>query len=363
MGTSTITYPTYRLNLARLETLVREIADLNNQGLEVVLVTSGAIGAGISRLGLSERPKTLPAKQAAAAVGQGLLMQVYEKLFSEYGQIVAQVLLTRDDLDSRDRYLSSRHTLLELLRCQVVPIVNENDTVAVDEIKFGDNDTLSALVAALVGADLLLVLSDIDGVYTADPRQDPDAQLLDVIADVEKFASVAQGPGSGLGTGGMMTKFQAARIATSSGIPMVIACGAEPGAIHQVVGRKAVGTLFLPENERLSSKKQWLAFYHKPQGKVYIDDGARQALLESGKSLLPIGITRLEGTFAAGDLVSIIDSSGQEIGRGLSNYTSTEVQLIQGRHSNAIEKLLNHRDYDEIIHRDNLVLLRSELNA
>ncbi len=360
VGTSSITYPTYRLNLQRLESLVREIADLNNRGMDVVLVTSGAIGAGISRLGFTQRPTTLPAKQAVAAVGQGLLMQVYEKLFSEYGQVVAQVLLTREDLNSRVRYLNSRHTLLELLRYRAVPIVNENDTVAVDEIKFGDNDTLSALVAALVGADLLLVLSDVDGVYTSDPRLNPDAKLLDVITSIDEFAPVAGGAGSAQGTGGMMTKFQAARIACRSGIPMIIAQGSRAGVIHDVVAAKPVGTLFLPEADRLNSRKQWLAFYHQPQGRVCVDDGARQALLGAGKSLLPIGITQVLGSFAAGDLISVIDAENREIGRGLSNFTSGEIDLIKGHRSDAIDRFLDHKDYDEVIHRDNLVLFPEE---
>mgnify|MGYP003773873193 CR=1 FL=1 len=339
---------------------MREIADLNNRGMEVVLVTSGAIGAGISRLGFTERPTTLPAKQAVAAVGQGLLMQVYEKLFSEYGQVVAQVLLTRDDLNSRTRYLNSRHTLLELLRYRVVPIVNENDTVSVDEIKFGDNDTLSALVAALVGADLLVVLSDIDGVFTADPRLDPTAELVEVITNIEKFAAMAGGSGSSRGTGGMVTKFQAARIACRSGIPMIIANGGKPGLIHQIVDGSPIGTLFLPEENRLNSRKQWLAFYHQPLGSVYVDDGARSALVEAGKSLLPVGVVRAKGDFAAGDLVSILDLNGGEIGRGLVNFSASEIQLIKGHNSQVIDGLLKQKDYDEVIHRDNLVLFPKE---
>ncbi|NLA58365.1 MAG: glutamate 5-kinase [Firmicutes bacterium] len=360
VGTSTITYPTYRLNLDRMERLVREIADLTNRGMEVVLVTSGAISAGLSRLGFSQRPATLPAKQAVAAVGQGLLMQVYEKLFAEYGQVVAQVLLTREDLRSRERYLNSRHTLLELLRYRVVPIVNENDTVAVEEIKFGDNDTLSALVAALVGADLLLVLSDVDGVNTADPRQNPDARLVDVVTSLDELAEAAGGAGSSRGTGGMVTKFQAARIACRSGIPMVIAHGGRDGVIHAAVTGADVGTLFLPEEERLNSRKRWLAFYHQPLGEIFVDDGAKTALMEAGKSLLPIGITRVSGAFAAGDLVTIRDGEGKEIGRGLSNYSAQEVELIKGHHSEALPQILGRKDYDEVIHRDNLVLFPEE---
>ena len=360
VGTSSITYPTYRLNLERMERLAREIADLTNRGMEIVLVTSGAIGAGISRLGFTQRPTTLPAKQAVAAVGQGLLMQVYEKLFSEYGQVVAQVLLTREDLNSRERYLNSRHTLLELMRYRVVPIVNENDTVAVDEIKFGDNDTLSALVAALVGADLLLLLSDVDGVYTSDPRQNPDAQLIDVIMSIDDIIGSAGGAGSARGTGGMITKFQAGRIASRSGIPMIIAQGSRDGVIHSAVDGGQVGTLFLPETDRLNARKQWLAFYHQPQGQIRIDSGAKTALFRAGKSLLAIGITQVQGSFAAGDLISILDEASREIGRGLSNYDSGEVEKIKGRHSDAITGILGHKDYDEVIHRDNLVLFPEE---
>lgn len=360
VGTSSIAYPTYRLNLERMERLVREIADLTNRGMEVVLVTSGAISAGVSRLGFSQRPITLPAKQAVAAVGQGLLMQVYEKLFSEYGQVVAQVLLTREDLKSRERYLNSRHTLLELLRYRVVPIVNENDTVAVDEIKFGDNDTLSALVAALVGADLLLILSDVDGVFTADPRQHPNARLLDTVTNIDAMAVVAGGAGSARGTGGMITKFQAARIASRSGIPMIVASGSRDGVIHSVVDGESVGTLFVPETDRLSSRKQWLAFYHQPQGRIHIDKGARRALLEAGKSLLPIGVTHVEGAFAAGDLIAILDDEAREVGRGLVNYASAEVDRIKGHRSDDISGILGRKDYDEVIHRDNLVLFPEE---
>ena len=360
VGTSTITYPTYRLNLERMERLVREIADLANRGIEVVLVTSGAISAGLSRLGFSQRPATLPAKQAVAAVGQGLLMQVYEKLFAEYGQVVAQVLLTREDLRSRERYLNSRHTLLELLRYNAVPIVNENDTVAVEEIKFGDNDTLSALVAALVGADLLLVLSDVDGVYTADPRQHPDARLVDMVTSVDGLAEAGGGAGSARGTGGMVTKFQAARIACRSGIPMIIAHGSRDGVIHAAVDGKDVGTLFLPETERLNSRKQWLAFYHRPMGQIFVDEGAKTALLDAGKSLLPIGITKVLGSFAAGDLVVVLDEEGKEIGRGISNYAAAEVESIKGHHSEALPQILGRKDYDEVIHRDNLALFPEE---
>lgn len=360
MGTSTITHSTYRLNLNRLEQLTRQIADLVNAGREVVLVSSGAISAGMSRLGLTQPPATIPAQQAVAAIGQGLLMQVYEKLFAEYGHIVAQVLLTREDFTSRQRYLNSRNTFSELLQYGVIPIVNENDTVAVDEIKFGDNDTLSALVAALVGADLLLILSDVDGVYTADPRQDPTARLINTVEDIDSLGVAAGGAGTDRGTGGMATKLQAARIATRSGVPMIIARGSCDNIIHAVLTAQPVGTLFVPEEAKLNSRKRWLAFYQRPRGRVVVDDGAAAALVKAGKSLLPIGVTRVEGSFRKGDLIAVTDLQGREIARGLSNYGADELSRIRGRRSREIEAVLGYKACDEVIHRDNLVICGNE---
>lgn len=357
LGTSTIAYPNGKLNLGHLQKLVRQMADIVNEGREVIVVTSGAIGVGSSRLGLRERPKTIPEKQAVAAVGQGLLMETYERLFSEYGQVVAQVLLTREDVTERVRHLNSRHTLIQLLRFGVVPIVNENDTVAVDEIKFGENDTLSSLVAALVGADLLILLSDVPGLHSADPRRFRDARRIPVVTEITpEVEALGGGPGCPLGSGGMATKIQAARIATLSGVTMVIADGAEENIIRRVLDGQDVGTVFLPADHALGSRKRWIAFYQQAQGDIIVDDGAARALVEDGKSLLPIGIVGVKGYFEEGDLVRMVDSEGREVARGLANYSSEDVSLIKGLPTSLIEERLGHKYYDEVVHRDNLVL-------
>lgn len=340
----------------RIDRLVRQLVDAVNQGKELVLVTSGAIGAGMSRLGLKERPRSVPGQQAVAAVGQGLLMQVYEKLFAEYGHVVAQVLLTREDLQNRRRYLNSRNTLLKLFEYGAIPIVNENDTVAVDEIRFGDNDTLSALVASLIDADLLVILSDVDGLYSGNPQTDPHARRLDVVREVTpELWKAAQGPGSALGTGGMVTKLEAARIAMASGCAMVVAHGAEEEVLLKILAGERVGTLFLPR-ERMTGRKRWIAFLQQPRGVLSVDEGAGRALTREGKSLLPIGIVKVEGTFKQGDLVRVLDPSGREIARGLVNYSSKEVRQIQGLKTAEIEATLGMKAYDEVIHRDNLVI-------
>ncbi|MGE5554462.1 MAG: glutamate 5-kinase [Betaproteobacteria bacterium] len=357
VGTSTVTHPTGKLNLSGLERVVRQVADVANAGCEVVVVTSGAVGAGLGRLGWSRRPATIPEKQAVAAVGQSLLMQIYEKLFGEYGLTIAQVLLTREDVADRRRYLNARTTLLTLLSYGVVPIINENDTVAVEELKFGDNDTLSALVAGLISADLLVILSDIDGLYTADPRRDPQARLIprveEVTAEVEALAG---GAGTARGTGGMITKLAAARIATSCGVSMLIANAARPAVLQDALAGKEVGTWF-PARARLDSRKRWIAFNVPPAGQLVVDDGARKALAERGKSLLPSGLVRVVGEFEAGDAVAILDLDGTEFARGLTNYSSTDLERVKGLHSAEIAKVLGERFYEEVVHRDNLVLL------
>lgn len=356
VGTSTLTHENGKLNLLRIERLVRQLVDAVNQGKELILVTSGAVGAGMSRLGLKERPRSVPGQQAVAAVGQGLLMQVYEKLFAEYGHVVAQVLLTREDLQNRRRYLNSRNTLLKLFEYGAIPIVNENDTVAVDEIRFGDNDTLSALVASLIDADLLVILSDVDGLYSSDPHLDPQARRLEVVRELTpELWKAARGPGSHLGTGGMVTKLEAARIATASGCAMVLAHGAEEQVLLKILEGQQVGTLFLPR-ERMTGRKRWIAFHQQPRGSLSVDEGARRALAQEGKSLLPIGIVKVEGSFKQGDLVRVLDPSGREIARGLVNYSAKEVRQIQGLKTSEIEAALGMKAYDEVIHRDNLVI-------
>ncbi|MGE5508488.1 MAG: glutamate 5-kinase [Chitinophagales bacterium] len=357
VGTSTVTHDTGKLNLHRLEMLVRQITDLTNAGIEVALVSSGAVGAGLGRLGWQRRPTTIPEKQAVAAVGQSLLMQIYEKLFAEYGVNIAQVLLTRADVADRRRHLNARTTLLTLLSYGVVPIINENDTVAVEELAFGDNDTLSALLAGLISADLLVILSDIDGLYTADPRTDPAAHLIARVEELTpELAARAGGAGTPGGTGGMATKLSAARIATSSGVSLVIANSNRPHVLREIVDGGEVGTLF-PARERLVSRKRWIAFNVPPVGRLTVDEGAKRALTERGKSLLPSGLLAVEGDFSAGDAVAIAGPDRIEFARGLVNYDARDLVRLKGLHSEEIRQLLGEHFYEEAVHRDNLVLL------
>lgn len=357
VGSSSLTHQTGKLNLAQLERIVREIADLVNQGKEVVLVTSGAIGAGMGRMGLNGKPKTMPEKQAAAAVGQGLLLHMYEKFFSEYGYTVGQVLLTREDVADRRRYLNARNTLNALLSYSVIPIVNENDTVGVEEIRLGDNDTLAALVAGLVDAELLVLLSDIDGLFTGNPRLSSDAVLIPMVDEITpEIERLAGGVGSILGTGGMGTKIHAARITMNSGIPMVIANGGQEGAVRRLLAGEVMGTIFLPKETRLHARQRWIAFVSDVQGAIRVDDGATAALLQAGKSLLPIGVVQVEGRFEPGNVVSVLNTAGDEIARGIVNYSAEEVRLIRGRKTDEIAEILGCKDYDEVIHRNNLVI-------
>lgn len=357
VGSSTITHRTGKLNLERMEKLVRQLADLHHEGRRVLLVTSGAVGAGMGKLGLTRRPRTMPEKQACAAVGQGILMHMYEKLFAEYGIVVAQVLLTRDDFSSRPRFLNARHALHTLLQMGVIPIVNENDTVATEEIRLGDNDTLSAMVAALVEADLLLLLSDIEGLYTANPRQDKTAQLIEFVREITpELERSAGGAGSHLGTGGMVTKLQAARIATSSGVAMVIANGSRENVIRAIMRGEKIGTFFLPRETPLQMRKKWLAFGAALQGELVVDEGAEKALVEKGKSLLPSGIVEVRGEFEAGTPVRIVNRQGRELARGIVNYRADEIRKIMGKKTAEIPRVLGYKDYDEVVHRNNMVL-------
>lgn len=358
VGTSTLTHATGKLNLLRIEKLVRELSDLANQGKEIILVSSGAVAAGMDRMGLAERPKTIPEKQAAAAVGQGMLLHIYEKIFGEYGQVVAQVLLTREDSVNRSRYANSRNTLLTLLSMRVIPVINENDAVAIDELKIGDNDTLSAMVASIVEADLLIILSDIEGLFTDNPATNPAAKLIaevaDITPDIEKLAG---GPGTVRGTGGMYTKIQAAKIAVNSGVAMVIASGIRDGVLPAVIAGKAVGTIFLSKENRLHIRKRWLAFGSRLHGAVTVDKGAEKALLESGSSLLAAGISAVEGEFEQGNTIRIVTVTGREIARGLVNYSADDCRRIVGAHTDEISAILGSKPYDEVVHRDNMVLL------
>jgi len=358
VGTSTLTHSTGKLNVQRMEKLVQELAALRDQGKEVILVTSGAVGAGMEMLGLTEKPKTIPEKQAAAAVGQGILMHTYEKLFSQYGQIVGQVLLTREDSVKRTRYTNSRNTLLTLLKMGVIPIINENDAVAIDELKIGDNDTLSAMVASIVDADVLIILSDVEGVYTDNPQSNPDAQLIDEIADITpELEALAGGAGSQRGTGGMYTKIQAGKIAVNSGVAMVIASGLRDGVLGHVLEGVPVGTIFLSKENRLQVRKRWLAFGARTHGVVAIDQGCEEAILSGGSSLLATGITAVMGDFKQGNTISIVTQEGREIARGIANYNGEDARKIIGVHTNQLAEILGSKPYDEVIHRDNMVLL------
>ena len=358
VGTSTLTYPSGKLNLNYIERIVRELADLKNQGKEVVLVSSGAIGAGLGKLGFKKKPKTTPEKQAIAAVGQGILIQVYEKVFSEYGHTVAQLLLTRDDLVNRQRYVNARNTLTTLLKFGVIPIINENDTVSVDEIEFGDNDNLSALVASLIDVDLLINLSDIDGLYTANPHKDSDAELITFVPDINgEIENLATSTCGTLGTGGMRAKLQAAKISVCSGVPMVIANGQKPGVIHDIISGKKVGTLFLPKEKPMHSRKRWIAFGLTVQGTLCVDSGAKKAVVRDGKSLLPSGVLEVEGSFERGETVCIADEDGIVFARGLVNYPSRDLIKIKGLRSSNILEVLGKKGESEVVHRDNLVII------
>ena len=359
VGSSTLTHETGKLNYHRIERLAMEIADLANQGKEMVLVSSGAVSAVMGPLGLSSRPKTIREKQAVAAVGQGVLMHTYEKMFREYGQNVGQVLLTRMDAQDRKKFMNSRNTLLTMLQMGVIPIINENDVVAIDEFKIGDNDTLSAMVSNFIEADLLIILSDVDGLYTANPQTHPEARIIPVVTEVDKHVyDIAGGAGSSIGTGGMYTKIQAASIATSSGVDMVIASGGEDGVLRRICQGEDVGTWFTAKDSNLHTKKRWLLSGGKARGSLIVDSGCRNALVEHGSSLLPVGITAVEGEFHEGDIVNVM-YEGLVIAKGIVNYNSESVEAIKRHKTDDITKILGHEGvYEEVIHRDNLVVMQ-----
>lgn len=336
---------------------VEQVAVLLDQGVEVVMVSSGAVAEGMSRLGWKERPSSLHELQAAAAVGQMGLVQAYEFQFQQYERHTAQVLLDHDDISNRERYLNARNTLQTLLELGVVPIINENDTVVTDQIRFGDNDTLAAMVANLIDADLLVILTDQDGLFDADPRNNPKAQLISQGHAGDPALNALAGGGGSLGCGGMITKLQAARLAARSGANTIIVGGRAEKVLTQLADGQNIGTLLVAEKEPIAARKQWLAGRLQVCGSLTLDAGAVRVLKEQGKSLLPVGVTSVSGDFHRGDLVRCVDESGIEVGRGLANYNASESRQIIGKASHLIADILGYCDDDELIHRDNLVLI------
>jgi glutamate 5-kinase len=360
VGSALVTNNGAGLALEAMAEWARQIAALLADRRQVVLVSSGAIAAGMQRLGWQQRPHAVHELQAAAAVGQMSLAQTYETRFAQFGLKTAQILLTHADLADRTRYLNARSTLLTLLELGVVPIINENDTVVTDEIKFGDNDTLGALVANLIEADTLLILTDQQGLYSADPRRDPAATLIsEGLADDARYEAMAGGAGTGISKGGMITKIRAAQRAARSGTDTVIASGQAEDVLLRVCQGETLGTLLVATASPLAARKQWLADHLQLAGSVYLDEGARCALA-SGKSLLPVGVTRVEGEFVRGAAVACRTENGQEIARGLINYSSAETRRIAGHATQEITRLLGYLDETELIHRDNMVLLQRQ---
>ena len=360
-GTGLLTGGSGHLNQEIMAGLAAQVAQLNKQGVELLVVTSGAIAAGRSKLGLTKRLRGVPFKQVLASVGQNRLMYVYEQLFSQYDITVAQALLTKADLADRAGYLNARNTLLALLELGVLCIVNENDVVAVDEIeeaKFGDNDNLSAMVANLIDADLLLLLTDTAGLYTADPHRDPDARLISRVERIDsEIERVAAESPSRLGTGGMSTKIEAAKLATASGVTAVIADGREPDIILRLVAGEAIGTHFLPATSKLESRQRWMLSGLSTRGKLMVDAGAAVALKKQNRSLLAAGINQVAGEFQRGDIVNIHDPEGSRLGCGIANYSSSDIEAIKGAHSKEIVALLGYDYGSEVVHRNNLVVL------
>jgi glutamate 5-kinase len=357
IGSATLTADGNGLDMTMMSRWVDQLAELAKAGHELVVVSSGAVAEGMCRMGWSKRPAALHELQAAAAIGQMGLIRAWESCFAKRGLHTAQVLLTHDDLTNRSRYLNARSTLRTLLQLDVIPVVNENDTVATDELRFGDNDTLAALVANLVQADLLVLLTDQDGLYTSDPRKNPDAKLIDQAdASDPSLDAVAGGSAGSLGRGGMATKLRAARLAARSGTPTMIASGRHDDALRLIAAAGNIGTLLLPRQTSEAARKQWLAGHLQVKGSLMLDDGAVRVLRSSGKSLLPVGVTAVNGGFARGEVVSCLDAQGREVARGLVNYSAVESAKIAGKPSSQIKDILGYLDEEELIHRDNLVL-------
>jgi glutamate 5-kinase len=358
IGSRVLTREDGGLDSGAVARIAADVAALRGEGREVVIVSSGAIAAGRGALGMQDRPRTIPQKQAAAAVGQTRLMRAYEDAFGARGVTAAQLLLTQADLADRTRFLNARATIETLLEYGAVPVINENDTVVVDEIKFGDNDNLSALVTNLADAALLVILTDIDGLYDADPRTNPEAKLVPLVKSITReLERAAGGAGSSVGTGGMATKVAAAKKAAKSGAATLILNGRVEGNVARGLSGDEIGTLFLPSRESLTSRKHWIAYTLKPKGKVVVDDGARKVLSGHGRSLLPSGILSVEGEFDRGSSIRVCGPDGTEFARGLADYSSAELERLVGHKSGEIESILGYKYGDEVIHRDNLVVL------
>lgn len=345
------------LNTERIDQLSEQISKAIGQGREIVLVSSGAIASGFKKIGLSSKPKTIRHQQACAAIGQATVIMEYEKSLEGRGHKVAQILLTAADLIHRRRYINAKNTLKTLLEWRVIPIINENDTVVTDEIKFGDNDTLAGLITGLVEADLFINLTDIDGLYDCDPRQNASARFLSEVETVnDSIESMASKIPGAMGAGGMYTKVVAARRVGRQGVPSIIANGARDGILDRILSGEEVGTLFIPQEERLNGRKQWIAFTSNPKGHIVVDDGARNALLKRGKSLLPIGVLSVNGRFDLGDSVRVIDKDGDLVAVGLANYSSEDMKKIAGCQTGEISARLGYRHSATVIHRDNMVV-------
>ncbi|HYF52065.1 MAG TPA: glutamate 5-kinase [Planctomycetota bacterium] len=359
VGTALLTGNTTHVDKRFVLKLCHAVDELWKQGKEVAIVTSGAIGAGCGALGYDTRPQTLPERQACAAAGQVELMKLYSQAFRRMKppRAIGQLLLTRDGLTARNRYLNVRNTLTALFARGAVPVINENDSVSVEEIKFGDNDTLSALVSGVAEADALLVLTDVKGLMDADPRSNPDAKVIPLVqALTPELEAVARPTGSFLGTGGMVSKLQAAKIAMASGYALVLAAGHDPSVIHEILDGAEIGTFFQPRVDRLSARKHWMAFTRHPKGAIIVDSGARDALVQRHKSLLPSGIVGVKGAYESGELVSLMCKE-HEFARGLTNFSAKEIEQIRGKKTSQVEKELGQVLFEEVVHRDNLVIL------
>src|SRR5262245_10272809 len=358
VGTNVLADTAGSLDRARIQTLAEQLYRAQSGGRRVALVSSGAIGAGVGRLGLGRRPVDLPHLQACAAVGQCALMQLYQECLAPHGAHAAQILLTAGDFDNRVRYLNARHTILTLFEYGCLPVINENDTVSVAEIKFGDNDHLAAMVANLLQAPLLVLLTNVDGLFTADPRADAAARLVDSVPHIDRTVTEMAAPTqSTLGTGGMRSKLRAARLATAAGGAVVMANGSIDDVLDKVFAGEPIGTLFLPHREALSARRRWLGLTARPRGAFHLDDGARKAVEGDGRSLLPVGVTAIIGTFGKGDVVSLCDRDGIEFARGLTNYSSADAERIRGLATEQILRAIGKLPYVELIHRDNLAVV------